>query len=598
MIERWFPSQEVSENSTSGWGSGNTERNLFTWFAARPTAQAKAAVITSLLPWPDDECEQVRLQTLVRESMQGRYSASKELQEELEKANPEGARVLDPFSGRGIIPLEAARLGLPADALDYSPVAVIASKLLTDYPFRNWSSEPTLPFAEDAGGLPLDANRLVRDVSAVLNEIGRRHVATMSAFYPAIDGQMPWGYLWAVTLPCQECGNRFPLVASYELRRPSTKPSNKLRKEMIDKGKKIKGKAAVCPFCDHVHSLALHQRLAGEGLGEDALLVVADVHPIFGKVFRIPTSDEILAARSATTTLAEELPFGLDLPAIPNERIPENNGATIRPQLYGATTYGDLMCDRQTLGFIRLARIVSDLGIEMEALGVSREYVRALTGYAAANIVRKLKYATRGSPLQIMPGGGNKVVVCLHNEGALAFSYDFFEAGIGTGPGTWNSLIDSYMSTLQGLMSHEHGEKPVHVDRGSAVTLPFRNGSMAAVVTDPPYDAMVYYSDSSDLFYVWLKRALRSAWPELLFTSDPRGIQEKAEEIIVKEHGVSPGEPRTREHYDRMIARAFGEARRVVREDGVVTIVFGHGEPEVWHRLLKAITDAGLVVLG
>ena len=66
MIERWFPCKEVSENSTAGWGSGNTERNLFTWFAARPTAQAKAAVISSLLPWPDDEAEQKRLQDLVK----------------------------------------------------------------------------------------------------------------------------------------------------------------------------------------------------------------------------------------------------------------------------------------------------------------------------------------------------------------------------------------------------------------------------------------------------------------------------------------------------------------------------------------------------
>ena len=45
MIERWFPCQEVSENSTVGWGSGNAEKALFTWFAARPLAQAKAAVL-------------------------------------------------------------------------------------------------------------------------------------------------------------------------------------------------------------------------------------------------------------------------------------------------------------------------------------------------------------------------------------------------------------------------------------------------------------------------------------------------------------------------------------------------------------------------
>ena len=49
MIERWFPSAEVSANSVKGWGSGNQERGLFTWFAARPVAQATAAVPKSSL---------------------------------------------------------------------------------------------------------------------------------------------------------------------------------------------------------------------------------------------------------------------------------------------------------------------------------------------------------------------------------------------------------------------------------------------------------------------------------------------------------------------------------------------------------------------
>ena len=71
MIERWFPSAEVSEASSGGWGSGNAEKALFTWFAARPLAQAKAAVLTSLLPWPEDEAEQRRLQVLVRQSLVG-----------------------------------------------------------------------------------------------------------------------------------------------------------------------------------------------------------------------------------------------------------------------------------------------------------------------------------------------------------------------------------------------------------------------------------------------------------------------------------------------------------------------------------------------
>ena len=88
MIERWFPCAEVSEASASGWGSGKSEKALFTWFAARPLAQAKAAVLTSLLPWPEDELEQRRLQDLVRSAMTGRDAAHAELVAELEKAYP------------------------------------------------------------------------------------------------------------------------------------------------------------------------------------------------------------------------------------------------------------------------------------------------------------------------------------------------------------------------------------------------------------------------------------------------------------------------------------------------------------------------------
>src|SRR6185312_10644632 len=77
------------------------------------------------------------------------------------------------------------------------------------------------------------------------------------------------------------------------------------------------------------------------------------------------------------------------------------------------------------------------------------------------------------------------------------------------------------------------------------------------------------------------------------------GCQDKTDEIIVKRvRGEAPDEHRTREHYDSLMAQAFTEMRRVVEQDGVVTIVFGHGEPEVWKRLLDSIQQAGLVMTG
>lgn len=212
MIERWFPCAEVSVASAGGWGTGNSEAGLFTWFAKRPLAQAKAAVLTSLLPWPDDEAEQRRLQDLVRRSMTGYDTARTEIELELVKHyDGDVPTVLDPFSGRGMIPLEAARLGARAFGVDYSPMATLASQLLAEYPMRDWSEEPELPFKE----APQPGfDRLADDVRTVLDVITSRYEESVRDLYPQHNGSAPWGYVWAVTLPCQECGRRFPLTGS------------------------------------------------------------------------------------------------------------------------------------------------------------------------------------------------------------------------------------------------------------------------------------------------------------------------------------------------------------------------------------------------
>lgn len=627
MIERWFPCAQVSSAAATTWGRGKTEKGLFTWFAARPPAQAKAAVLCSLLPWPEDEAEQDRLQKLVIDAMEGRLAALRELTDEVDIAGQPS--VLDPFSGRGMIPLEAAKLGVRSIAFDYSAVAVIASHLLTDFPLRDWSGEPQLPFAREAETLLDTDPRLLRDVSNILGEIGRRWKRSIADLYPSVDGRHPWGYLWAVTLPCEECGARFPLIGSYELRKPGGRRNRGSGIEVDDPGqsfyvesddgqirvvvhdgppirtptlvnavtdgKKIPGKSAICPHCRHIHPLATHRRLTNEGKGRDQLLVVADVDELVGKRYRLPKASELEAASRADRELDLEPKFGPFLSARPDEQIAPGNNNIIGPSIYGCRTYGDLMSARQTLSFVRMCRVFGDLVDEMRKGGVSDAYIRALSGYASAQLIRKVRYSSRGVSLHLTMQAVTDIFL---NEGSIAFSYDFFETGIGGGPGSWESLTTSGLRNLRYHLDGLTGS-PTEVSRGSATSLPLREASVGAVVTDPPYDQMIAYADSSDVFYVWLKRALISAWPELSISADPLGVQEKTEEIIVKRvRGEAPNEHRTREHYDRTILAAFKEMRRVVVDDGVVTIVFGHGEPEVWQRLLHAISEAGLTMTG
>jgi putative DNA methylase len=137
LIDHWFPCAAVDESVGTPAGSGLSEKALFTWFASRPIAQARAAVLTTLLP--DDDT----LRGYVNHAISGQLGALNRLAEMIAGQYPDGPPVvLDVFSGRGIIPLEAARVGATAAGVDLSPVAVLGSRLLADYTSETGLTSP------------------------------------------------------------------------------------------------------------------------------------------------------------------------------------------------------------------------------------------------------------------------------------------------------------------------------------------------------------------------------------------------------------------------------------------------------------------------
>jgi len=655
LIDTWFPCREVDAAVCTPAGSGRSEKALFTWFASRPIAQARAAVLCSLLPDTDDNRKLIKAAVST-----GDTSALRALRARIsEQYGGKPPVVLDMFSGRGIIPLEAARAGANAIGIDLSPVATLAGRLLADYPLRDWSTEPPLPYAlptelddDDETPpektrsrrkttlevLPLDgmANtagepRLLSDVRTVLAEVGRRVVAEVAHLYPGNPlrgGQVPWAYLWAVTIPCDGCKRRFPLIGSMVLRHPYQRTKDKGQSlRLVFEGDNWhteihdgpptqpptfssrdgrRGKSARCPFpgCGHVHTLDVVKAKGFAGQYADAMLAVAETEPQTNqKVFRVPRHDELSAAEAARHVRLE--PAAPGLPAVPDEVIGIGNSNTVQARVYGYTTYGSLMNDRQAVLFATTARIIDELFEELSDV-VSTEYARALSSYAAANIARQLRRATRGANLLSHGNAAGtaqnrcQVGDVFSSQSIIKHQFDYLEAGPGTGPGTWNSVSTSLVNALRKVLEENHwAGRPARFRRASAVALPFRDNTVDVLVTDPPYYDMITYADSSDLFHVWFKRALRSAMPDLFDGSidGKDGLQDKTEEIIVKSKGRRvEGEHRTQEFYESMLVRSFVEARRVLKPDGHLTVIFGHSDPEAWKRLLAALTEAGFVV--
>jgi putative DNA methylase len=89
---------------------------------------------------------------------------------------------------------------------------------------------------------------------------------------------------------------------------------------------------------------------------------------------------------------------------------------------------------------------------------------------------------------------------------ALGLVWDYAEVNPFSGStGDWRGSLNWIGRVIEHCSAVE-GVGLVHV--GNALHLPFSDGDMDAVLTDPPYYDSVPYADISDYFYVWLKRAI------------------------------------------------------------------------------------------
>ncbi|MDE2925619.1 MAG: DUF1156 domain-containing protein, partial [Acidobacteriota bacterium] len=118
--------------------------------------------------------------------------------------------------------------------------------------------------------------------------------------------------------------------------------------------------------------------------------------------------------------------------------------------------------------------------------------------------------------------------------------------------------------------------------------------------TDPPYYFAVPYADLSDFFFVWLKRVLpgHPLFGSTLYESHG-GLTPKEQELceMARWDSVRYGH-KDHQFYEDGMAEAFAEGRRILREDGVGSVVFAHKTTEGWEALLSGMIRGGWTVTG
>jgi adenine-specific DNA methylase len=312
--------------------------------------------------------------------------------------------------------------------------------------------------------------------------------------------------------------------------------------------------------------------------------------------------------------LADRLPEWEALDVVPGESIPLGL-KTSEPLRYGARTWRDLFSPRQLLCHGISAAVFQELANSRPESDVGH----AALAYMALALDKLLNYNSRMSVW--MPT--REVVANTFNRHDFAFCWSHAEmAATDVGLGyEWTirqtgkcieELIDltgcastPRTGTTPDLLEHlDAGESAVRTSGVTTVTVTCQSAdslshlddaSIDCVVIDPPYYDNVMYAELSDFFYVWLKRTAGRVFPELF----RRQLTDKESEAVAnpaKFEGQKGARALAARDYQQRMAAIFTECRRVVKADGIMTLMFTHKATGAWDALASGLMEAGFTI--
>ncbi len=658
LIERWLPiaalgEEGVRERRFSLAGKVLPPNNsLHVWWARRPLIASRAAILASLLPAGASQESFLKVlgilgdpvaarrrndsklragQTPLGESEYGyprafRHSLTKNDCEDLRKMGwPNDAVVLDPTAGGGAIPFEAARLGMHVIANDLNPVASLIEKATIEYPLV-YGPEIRPVFAQ-----------LVRDF------IERATPRFEGVFPPEPSGTQVLSYFWSRTIRCPYCEGLVPLSPNWRLApggigvrlrpRLGTGPgdSNRLcdfeivSTEAEHSAGTIEDGDGTCAFtdCERVIDGDEVKRQAQAGRMGEQLFAIAFKHRVetttkSGKRgrdkweygYRVPKVEDDNRARIADR-LSEKMDEWTALDILPTESIGDLSNYDRGHRMYGMRRWVDMFSPRQLLGHGIGVEVFRELLSERQTTGTLDDVAKAAFVYLAIGLDKLLDYNSRMTRWH----SKREVIVNTFDSHNFAHRWSFTEIApvkVGGGYDWVFGQVDKCIEELVELCRPESRSSDdllatltPYAQRSSAsITVTCKPGealdhvgdnSVDLVVMDPPYYDNVMYAELSDFFYVWLKRTVGHILPEL-FTRTLTDKEHEAVANAAKFAGQKGAKALAGRDYQERMARIFEECRRVLKENGVMTLMFTHKATGAWDALTKGLMKAGFTI--
>jgi adenine-specific DNA methylase len=645
-IESKVPLNAIDIESQKDMESGRYHplRGLHKWFAARPTPAARLSIIASCYPEEIDPDELLKLMQIapgrrsgISDYVEKRFSENKtsvSVDDHYGYSNPnrqsptaaqlesfheklrdmwdgELPTVLDPTAGRGIIPFEAMRYGLPVKTNELNPVPTLIMKVGLEYApeVGSVTKQITEDRIENSEILDEDAKGKT-EIGYWRDKIHQTAKERINEYYPTEEpGREILNSAFTYILDCEACGGEIPLAMKWWLNKTSTggdairpiysdgtvryehiKVENEPDEYDPNDGPVSRGDAE-CPHCDVVTEGNDIRQKIREGEFE---------YSIYGVNYQTSGSENKFRAGSKVDAegmqlAAERVSNDFEMMGFLAEPI---QGGLNQDQIrrMGMEHWRDVFTPRQlvvTYEYVKAFREYKS-DIQKEHADEKAETILTLLTFAGTRTVQD---NTRLVPWYDSRGYGNNMF--LDNNFALKkmSGENNLSAARKGYLHTLNRIVEKY----EELVAASTGSGDVEVFSGDAATLTdkLEMGSIDVSIVDPPYYSSIMYAELSDIFYVVQKAYLKDIFPSLFDTK----LTDKESEAVANPslfNGLASDEQSQKEladaYYEEKMEDIFSEQFKLLSANGVMTVMFTHREMDAWDTLTSALISANFTI--
>lgn len=137
-----------------------------------------------------------------------------------------------------------------------------------------------------------------------------------------------------------------------------------------------------------------------------------------------------------------------------------------------------------------------------------------------------------------------------------------------------NALIKADNQIADYLVESEENVNQTYVTASADNLEHLEDNSIDLVFTDPPFGSNIFYADMNLFHEAWLGEYTDNTFEAVMRTTGKAKVESK-------------------ENYQRILTGAFSEARRVLKDGGHLSIVFGNSQGSIWSVVQQSIRDAG-----